>query len=250
MRRFFILIASLLAATAQAAQPVPDSPGPNTSITRWAAGAYVYQTIKDKRVRGTERWHLNVHADGTRTMTMFNDLFARNGQITAVLRVAKDFRPLESYVSVWNNGQFKGSGLYVVKGGTVEAVIDGPQGRTTQTVSVPQNFSLGTNPVAADGWHAWYYDRAKGGEQPTLILSVEASADMTQPPILKPRNGSYVFVGREKITVPAGTFETDHYRAGDGEVWIAGPDSINVRWAFPGRDLEYVLTEYEARENR
>ena len=52
--------------------------------------------------------------------------------------------------------------------------------------------------------------------------------------------------GIEKVTVPAGTFTTEHYRVNDFDVWVMGADRVLVKYQWPSLDREYLLTNYLA----
>ena len=55
------------------------------------------------------------------------------------------------------------------------------------------------------------------------------------------------FYGAETITVPAGTFETEHYRFGtppiSAEVWIHGPDRVVIKHEYARNDTRFLLTD-------
>ena len=160
-------------AGAQQQAPLPESAGPNGSIVRWAEGTYQYLGDGGRRQRGIEKFRLQVHPDGTRTLLMWHDLFARNLQYSVILRVAADFRPLQAYANYWTDNGYKGSVLVTVNGDTLEAIAQGPTGRVTQTLAVPAAVSIGTHPVAGDGWHTWHVDPAQAGV-PVWRLSCSA----------------------------------------------------------------------------
>ncbi len=225
--------------------------GPNANIVRWAEGAYLYRTISEGRKRGTEDWTLTVHPDGSRTMRMWNDLYARDSHLTATLRVAGDFRPLEAYVSYWTQGGFKGSGVFTVDGDALHALVNGPQGRIAETVDVPYGFSVVTHPLAGDGWHTWYYDEEKGGEQKGLVYNIDSTPDLARPPVGRLEEQTIAFIGEETVEVPAGLFDARrHAIGGIADVWTTGPDRILVKFVWEKFDLEYVLVRYEAGEGR
>ena len=156
------------AASTPAARPAPaaENTGPNTSILRRASGQYRYETISDGRVRGEEHWHLLVHPDGSRTKQIWHDLAARNAQFQRHLAVADNFRPLEAFVSYWNGGAFKGSAHFRVDGAKLLADSAGPYGTRNETIDVPEKFSIGTHPVAGDGWHTWTVIRTRKACRP------------------------------------------------------------------------------------
>ncbi len=43
------------------------------------------------------------------------------------------------------------------------------------------------------------------------------------------------FLGVERIEVPAGRFEADHFRSGESEIWVHGPDANILRFLYPAR---------------
>ena len=227
---------------AQGPMPPAENAGPNASIVRRAGGSYAYTTISDGRHRGEEHFQLVVHPDGSRTMMIWHDLSARNAQFSVVLRVASSFRPLEAYVSYWNAGQFKGSGMFSVDAGTLTAQSRGSAGPRSETIDLPQRFSIGTHPVAGDGWHTWTFDAAGPAKQTSMLYGVEASSDITKPVLGALTPLAIELVGRERLSVPAGTYDTTHYRvAGVNDLWVTEQDRLVVKSSIPSRDLEYVL---------
>ncbi len=231
--------------TARAA--ATENLGPNAAIVRRAAGTYRYETISDGRLRGEERFQLFVHPDGSRTLNVWHDLAARNAQFTVVLRNAADFRPLEAFVSYWNAARFKGSAHFLVDGAIVTVTSRGPYGLVPQRLEVPAVFSIGTHPVAGDGWHTAGYDPARGGVQSLQLLSVEAGTDFT-----KPVHGTVVplsveRLGEETVEVPAGRFDAVRWRlSGVNDLWLVGEDRLVVKSVIAARDLQYVLARWES----
>jgi len=126
------------AAGSIAGAPTEESPGPNSSIVRWSEGEYVYRSLKDRAERGWERFSLTVHPDGSRSMLMWHGLRARSAQFTVSLRSEKTFRPLEAYVSYWNDGKYKGSATMFVSGPTLYLISRGAWGTHRERVPVPE----------------------------------------------------------------------------------------------------------------
>ena len=246
MSRFFstiFVVVALLFGGFAVAQ-TKDNEGPNTNILRWASGMYAYTTLNEPRDRGWERFHMNVYADGSRTMNMWHDLSARNAQFTVVLRVAADFRPIEAFLSYWVAEGFKGSTIIRVDGDTLTASASGPAGLHEQRITVPPVFSIGTHPVSADGWHLWADDGIEEQDQGSKIYSLEATADVTKPPLGTIRDLAFKRIGEETITVAAGTFETVHFELSGSQVWITKQDRLMVRMIIERFDRDYVLTEF------
>lgn len=248
MTKFITSIFTLCALlwTASAGAQTGDQEGPNTNILRWASGTYAYTTLSDPRDRGWERFHMNVYSDGSRTMNMWHDLSARSAQFTVVHRVAANFRPIETFLSYWVANGFKGSTLIRVDGDTLTASASGPAGQHDQSIEVPTGFSVGTHPVSADGWHLWSDSGEAGADQSSKIYSLEASADVTKPPLGTMRDLAFKRIGKETITVPAGTFETIHYDLSGSQVWITEQDRLMVRMVNERFDRDYVLTEFNS----
>lgn len=242
-------VASALVTTSVSAQV--ENTGPNSSIVRWAEGTYQYLGDNGDRERGIEKFRMNVHPDGTRTMIMWHDLYARNLQYSVMLRVAEDFRPIQAFANYWSENGYKGSTFITVNGNTLEAVTHGPVGQVNQTMDVPDALSIGTHPVSGDGWHQWHVDPDASGQQRTgALYGIESSGDLTKPPL-----GSLVYMpieilGEERVTVPAGTFDTMKYQmAGRTNIWVTMPDRLVVRMENASRGHIYELTSLERGEN-
>ncbi len=215
----------------------------NASIERWARGTYAYRALADGAERGTEQFQLTVHPDGSRTMIMWQNLHDRDAQFSVVLRVSAGFRPLEAYVSYWVASGYKGSGTFSVSDQRLAARSSGPGGRIDETVEVPPKFSIGTHPVAADGWHLWYAD-APAGE--LRLYALDASADLARPLTGALTAMPYERVGSARLSTPAGDFDTVHYRLGGmNDLWVSGEDRLLVRMIAPRAGSEYVLVRLE-----
>ena len=240
--------APALALAQIAGAPAPgtatENTGPNTSIARRAAGVYRYETIREHRSRGEERWQFLAHPDGSRTMLMWHDLAARNAQFSVMLRVAASFRPLEAFVSYWNAGAFKGSAHFRVDGRKLIAASAGPYGVRQATIDVPEAFSIGTHPVAGDGWHSWTASGDVHGVQTSTLYGLEASSDLTKPVLGALGPLKIEFLGPESIEVPAGRFDTLHIRlAGINDLWITPRDRLVIKSVIAARNLQYLLVE-------
>ena len=175
---------------------------------------------------------------------MWHDLAARNAQFTVVLRVAPSFRPVDEFDSYWNGGKFEGSAPFHIDGNQFIANSFRPYGARQQTIEVPEKFSLGSRPVASDGWHIWTLDPAQPGAQTSTLYAVEASADPSKPVLGTLQSLQVEKVGPETITVPAGQFATIHYRlSGLNDLWITPQDRFGVKSVIAARGLKYVLIE-------
>jgi hypothetical protein len=237
-----LVFASTVAVAQAPPAPAKESSGPNTSMVRWVEGEYAYRALKDGADRGWERFRLTVHPDGTRSMLMWHGLRARSAQFTVSLRAEGSFRPLEAYVSYWNDGKYRGSAAMFVHGPRLELVSHGTWGTHRETVDAPARFSIGSHPVSADGWHAWVSDATPG--TPARLYSLEAGTDVFKPIRGTFRDMPMERVGPERIRVPAGEFDTVRYRmAGMADVWVHGEDRLLIRMRQERADRDYVLTK-------
>jgi hypothetical protein len=236
-----LLVVALLSGTAARAVQ-QDSAGPNINLLRQASGHYVYRALSDGRERGTEDFQMLVHRDGSRTLMMWHDLWARDAQFTVVLRVAENFRPLTAFASYWVANGYKGNTTFRVDGNTLTATGVSNDGPIAQTMEVPDRFSIGTHPVAGDGWHLWY----AAGKGAINLYSLEATADLAKPILGQLVEMPYEVLGEEVIETPAGKFDTTRYRLmGATDVWVTGPDRLLVRMVMERFDREYLLTRFQ-----
>lgn len=243
-----VLMSAFIAISAQAQE---ENTGPNTSITRWAEGTYSYLGENGTRDRGFEKFRMNVHPDGTRTMIMWHDLFARNAQYSVMLRVAENFRPLQAFANYWSENGYKGSTFITVDGDTLETITHGPVGKVTQSMNVPDDLSIGSHPVSGDGWHTWHVDPAVEGVQRTgALYGIQSGGDLSKPPLGALGYMPIEVLGQEEITVPAGTFQTTKYSlARRSLIWITMPDRLVIKMQNSGRGLDYVLTAFDSGDN-
>lgn len=247
LRALALLLAALASVDAPA-QPV-DQPPPNDNLVRKLSGHYAYRTLSDGRERGTEDFELLVHPDGSRTLIVWHDLWARNAQFTVVLRAAADFRPLSAFASYWVAPGYKGNVTFQVDGPRLTAAGIGPDGPISQQLEVPRRFSIGTHPVAGDGWHLWYAPDEPGSQGELNLFSVEASADLSKPMLGQLVKMPYEVLGAETIAVPAGRFEARRYRLmGATDVWVAGEDRLMLRMVMERFDREYLLMRLERED--
>jgi hypothetical protein len=241
MRHAIFLTVLLALVMVSAATAAADEPA-NANIERLITGQYTYRTTKARRLRGYEDWMLTVHPDGSRTMMALVNNLDADVQFNMVHRVDGSFRPLETYITHWVGGESRGSGHFVVDGRRLRATVTG---QVIQTIEVPDQFSMHPHPVATDSWRGWEYDTDRGGVQTFIVYNVAVAPNAPAPLLGVLEDQTFEWLGSETITVPAGTFDTDHYKLrGNSDMWIAGPDRIAIKYMFPELDREYVLTEY------
>jgi hypothetical protein len=256
------LVSGSLLASAHAADTAPTeaqwriAAERNPAIVRWAAGKFVYRVSADLRQRGFEEWRLSVHADGSRTYTMWYSVFEDHLETSAILRVGPDFRPLSVYKTTWVDGRMTNT-FATVSGNSVSSIVELDGETSSRTIVVPDRFSIMIGPIAADALHFGAYDLRKGGVQDSTILaSVSAGGEKSGIGRAMGSNAASVGlsrlsptklerVGRERVTVAAGSFETEHFRMPKTvDMWLAGPDFTLVKYQWHPNGYEYELVEF------
>jgi hypothetical protein len=215
-------------------------------VVRWARGRYAYTTYNEGRARGTEDYHLTVHTDGSRSLTMWHDIFARHSQFSVNLNIDAAQRPTSAFISYWTVNGYKGSTYIKVNGSQLLADYRGQSGDLKQTLAVPPQFSIGSHPVAGDGWHTFSCDGAVGRQVNARVYSMEATADLSKPMFGELADMPCEAFGAERITVPGGTFDTLHFRLGGvSDVWITPQDRMMVKFTTEKFDRAYALVEFQ-----
>lgn len=231
------------------AQSFPD----NTNIERMARGAYSFYEDDGETLRGREEFHMIVHGDGSRTMTVFKDMFNNSRQYTIVMRVGANFRPIESFSSYWQDDGFKGSIRVTLDGNQLHAASWGPGGPAEHTMTVPPVVAVITHAEALNSWNASVIDpnddtSLKDNPQPRPSYFISPTRGADGPVLGSLRALTTTRLGEETVTTPAGTFDTIHYTNGPLQVWAMKGDRILVKQTYNGQN--YVLTEYEEDHSR
>lgn len=212
--------------------------------------AYLHETMGET---GREWFSVSVHADGSRIVRarceMDDDHLLRD----VVVGMDSAFRPTHAHVHMMQHDRFLGSGWFRFSATEVECEADtAREGRISQRVSIaePVRF-FGTHPIVCDGMMPGVFDHTRGERR----QRVKAGASSLAPngasgPMLTWFTMDLEYVRDERITVPAGTFETRHFLvhlAGTFdaplEVWVHGPDCLVVRESWSILKSRYELIE-------
>ena len=251
MIRFSILVLTVLAACPALAQD-SDAPredarpyGGPVLIERALHGVHVCTNISDGTRCGEDRWTLTVQNDGTRTLRSFVNQSNFGTQINVVMHAdAETFRPIHAFASVYSGGAFFGSGHFAVEGDVLRASVSSPSEYFVETVDLPGTFTLLFHPISLDGGH---YGAGFDPDGPAVQMHNLCSLGAAGRSVLCAVNPVRLeFLGKETITVPAGTFVTEHYKFGENtEVWIAGRDRVMIQHEYTVRGSRYQLVELE-----
>lgn len=251
MAKAIAVLFCLLGFSAFAQLPPPENTGPNASIVREVTGRVAFRALADGRDRGHEDFRLIVHPDGTRQISIIKDFKAVSAQQTIVARVDARFRPLETFASYWTRNGYKGAIFVTVARRTLTAVMSGPAGRSEETREVPEHIAVVHHGEIMNGWYMWPdFSAPAAGPQTTTNYNIMAVPRGAQVSAMV-HEMTYARLGEERVTTPAGTFDTLHYRmSGAGEpldLWIATEDRLLIRQTDTKNGREYVLVELTTR---
>ena len=250
---FFAIIIPAHAALAQS--PPPENTGPNINVVREVTGKLTFRTLSDQRHRGGEDFRLIVYPDGSRQIFISKDFKAVNAQQTMIARVDKRFRPLQTFASYWTRDGFKGAIFVTIDGNQLQALADGPKGRTMHSRKVPDKIAIVHHGEVMNGWYMWPDFAAPSSGQQTIStynLNAAPRSDAQVSGVCL--DSVYSRLGNDSVTTPAGTFDTTHYQLSGGaeplDIWIGTEDHLLVRQIDTKNDREYLLTEIRATQSQ
>lgn len=190
---------------------------------RTTAGTIGYFSTQSgtRREFGRESFSMTQHPDGERTLRARCEIDAGvvaprdvHREVTYTMDAA--YRPIDCYNRLHANGRFLGAGWIRFTDTVAECEALSPtQGRISQRVALERPArSLGAHPLSCDVLHCARFDHsaaARVQRQPDVwMTSIEH--DGCSGPLLATIAFDLEYCGRESVTVPAGTFEADHYR--------------------------------------
>ncbi len=192
---------------------------------RTIRGTLAYTSNKPDRQgqeRGREDFTITVHGDGRRTLRAHCEI----DDAPPVLRdvtysVDAAGRPLDCFVRLGVDDRFVGSSWFRFTDHAIECEgFTALEGRISQRIEVPGRIAMfGTHPIQADAWLSRIADISLGPHwkvYPELYLCSLDHRGATGPMLMRHPIGLRLgYVGRETITVKAGTFEALHFVIGE-----------------------------------
>jgi hypothetical protein len=206
---------------------------------------------------GREFFSVTIQPDGERTLRaqceMDDDRLLRD----VVLTVDCDWQPRDAFVRLTVEERLVGSSWFCFTRTHAEC-----QGLTQLDGRVSQHFdhasaieSFGTHSLHGDAWVAARLRRHVGDPADFALATFASSilANGGSGPTLIPLAPGFSRIhdlGSERLSVPAGTFDTQHLRidvpgVDDFEVWSGGEDCLPVQLRSKQLRQTYVLTEIE-----
>lgn len=204
---------------------------------------------------GREWFHVNIQADGTRTMRatceMDDDRLLRD----VVVTVDKNWLPLDAFVRLSIEEQLVGSSWFSFTDGSAEC-----HGFTTKDGRFEQHFDthgragfFGAHQLHGDAWACATLQRDDRFNSETKHPNFSTShlPNGGSGPELVPTTPRFlrkVLIGKERIEVAAGKFDTQHFQFFVSDyppidIWTLGSDFIPVKLRWDLLHQSYELVE-------
>ena len=188
------------------------------TITR---GVIAYTSKKPERLdheRGREFYNIIKYGDGSRTISVHTEIDDRPSVMRdATYTVDNNWMPQDCFVRLTVGDKFMGSGWFKFHETSAECeTFTALEGRVSQNYKLKHGplKSFQNHAIACDSWHFSHYDLSMGpGEQRiNEILLCSPDHRGATGPMLYPLGLDLVYVGDEKITVGAGSFDAHHFQ--------------------------------------
>jgi hypothetical protein len=224
----------------------------------------------DDKERGREWFAFSFREDGQITLRAYCEIDDARVERDVVYTMTDKFHPLDCFVRLHVGGKFLGSGWIRVTDTQAECeVFNTTLGRVHQQVplAIPAP-SLGAHPLSCDALVAAAFDHSKPDRIQSIpgTLSTSPLLDGASGPLLAVGTGRLEYVGPERVTTRAGTFDAHHYRfpvdsaaalhpsgtPRSEDIWCTHPDFTFVRAEVHGYLRNptgfgrYELVEFEA----
>lgn len=219
--------------------------------------------------RGREYFTITVHQDGRRTLRAYTEIDdAPNVMRDVTLSLGSDWKPTDCFVRLSVGDQLMGTSWFQFT--DHEAICEGytvNEGRISQRFPLAQRIdAFGTHPIQGDAFLTSIVDTAAGPSRkvyPNVLMCSLDHRGATGPMIMRhPMGVRLSFIGKERITVKAGTFDALHFRYAETEG--EGGETRNEPGKHPPYDLwctadgdnvfllayvsGYMMTRYELTE--
>ena len=183
-------------------------------------GTIRYTSNKPDRLgqeRGREYFMINTHSDGRRTCIAHCEIDDRPSVMRDITyALDADWMPTDCFVRISVGDRFTGSGWFRFAPSEAECETwTAAEGRVSQTMALATPLvTFQNHAIACDAWHLRLIDRAKPGIVQRIHPMLLSSPDHrgATGPMLHSIGVNIVYVGPEKVTVGAGTFDAWHYQ--------------------------------------
>ena len=228
---------------------------------RSITGTILYTSRKPDRLdqpRGIEHFRFTHHTDGKRTLRAHCEIEEPHPSVLRdiVYSLDEHGRPMDCHVRLTVDDRFMGSGWFRFTQDFVECESYGPTiGRLSQRMPLNGPVDgMGTHPVVADGYLLSLFGWVEGEKKKLRVMLPSPDHRGATPPVIAEVNIDAVFLGRETVTVKAGTFAAKHFQfIDDGNSGMAGQHPPYDVWITDDADAimlqggvgGYMQTWYE-----
>lgn len=228
---------------------------------RSITGTILYTSKKPDRLdqpRGIEHFRFTHHTDGKRTLRAHCEIEEPHPSVLRdiVYSLDEHGRPMDCHVRLTVDDHFMGSGWFRFTQDFVECESYGPTiGRLSQRMPLNGPVDgMGTHPVVADGYLLSLFGWVEGEKKKLRVMLPSPDHRGATPPVIAEVNIDAVFLGRETVTVKAGTFAAKHFQfIDDGNSGMAGQHPPYDVWITDDADAimlqggvgGYMQTWYE-----
>ena len=231
---------------------------------RSVEGVIRYTSRKPERYgepRGYERFHFTRHGGGEVVLRAHCEIEEPAPTVMRDVVYALDAtgRPMDCTIRLVVGDRFMGAGWFRFGEGFIECESYGPSiGRLSQRVELDGPIDgFGTHPVVADGYLLSTMEWAEGQRRKVRCYLPSPDHRGATPPMLAKVDIDALFIGRETVTVAAGTYRARHFQfLDDGSSGMAGQHPPYDVWITDDADAVmlqggvggYMRTWYELTE--
>lgn len=229
-------------------------------------GRLAYTSRKPERMgqaRGFETFMFTRHSDGKVTMRAHCEIDEPEPTVMRdiIYSLDENNQPMDLHVRLTVGDRFMGSGWMRFDGETIECESFGPSiGRLSQQVKAELPIDgFGTHPIVSDGYMLSTKSWAVGQKHKFNCYLPSPDHRGATPPMIAHVKIDAVYLGKEEVTVAAGTFQTRHFQfVDDGSAGMAGEHPRYDLWITDDEDAifvqggvgGYMMTWYELVELR
>lgn len=220
-------------------------------------GRLGYISCKDGKENGREWYSGTIFEDGSCTHRAVCQLDGEWGVMRDItVTTNKNYEPLDCFARMRRNGRLEGTAYVNFYDDRLECEANTREfGRVSQTLAYgarPKLFT--THAVSSGDWVATAYNHKSGEKQQRVKRSFHLSPtpDGSTGPLVGTWDIDIIYRGEVEITVPAGTFQCEHYSwwASDMpwahlESYVFGPQKQLAKLTWETLDHDFDLMEYE-----
>ena len=215
------------------------------------------------KVRGFETFMFTRHSDGKVTLRAHCEIYEPEPTVMRDIIYALDEnnQPMDLHVRLTVGDRFMGSGWLRFDGEVIECESYGPSiGRLSQRVvaELPVD-GFGTHPIVSDGYLLSTKDWSEGQKRKFNCYLPSPDHRGATPPMIAQVKIDAQYLGKEEVTVRAGTFAARKFQfSDDGASGMAGEHPPYELWITDDEDAiflkggvgGYMMTWYELIELR